>query len=68
MIDKNLLIECPTADCDCPYWDWRYHKCAMMAQGEGDPSKECDNFWDYADESEWDSPEDFGETDKPEGW
>lgn len=46
MIDKNLLIECPTADCDCPYWDWRYHKCAMMAQGEGDPRKECDNYWE----------------------
>lgn len=46
MIDKKLLIECPTADYDCPYWDWRYHKCAMMAQGEGDPRKECDNYWE----------------------
>lgn len=61
MIDKKLLVDCPTNDFDCPYWSWKHHKCAMMARGEGDPRKECDNYWD-------DSPEDFGETDEPEGW
>lgn len=66
----HLLVECPTADCECPYWSWKYHKCAMMARGEGDPRKECDNYWDdeeldmaqrlwnlEADESEWEDEE-----------
>lgn len=48
----NLLVECPTADCECPYWSWKYHKCAMMVRGEGDPRKECDNYWDDEDEGD----------------
>ena len=43
--------ECPTQNCECPYWDWKRHKCAM----EGGPAGECDEYDFYnSDEEEED--------------
>lgn len=48
--DKTQLVECPANDFYCPYWDYRYQKCAMAARGEGRPQEECDCFYDEDEE------------------
>ena len=47
--------ECPTQDHECPYWDWKHHKCAMgVIDGVG-PAGECDEYDFYnGDEEEED--------------
>lgn len=41
------LDECPTADCDCPYWDWETHKCKMYYETNSHPVDECDAYFGY---------------------
>ena len=32
----SKYYECPTANTECPYWDWKCHKCAMeVMDGDG---------------------------------
>ena len=40
----SKYYECPTANIECPYWDWKRQKCAMAVEtGEG-PVGECDEY------------------------
>ena len=43
-IPKEKYLDCPIFDFMCPYYDERRHKCAMLANNEGDPREECDAF------------------------
>ena len=46
------LQECPISDVDCPYYDWKYQKCAMFAETKSLPQYECDGYIMYMDEEE----------------
>lgn len=46
------LQECPINDVDCPYYDWKYQKCAMFAKTNSLPQYECDGYIMYMDEEE----------------
>lgn len=41
---KDKYLDCPTFDFMCPYYDENRHKCAMLANDEGDPREECDAY------------------------
>lgn len=36
--------ECPTQNCECPYWDWKHHKCAMELMTGDSPIGQCDEY------------------------
>ena len=38
------LRECPSWEEECPYYDWRYHKCSMFAEENCEPKDECDSY------------------------
>lgn len=40
---KNLC-ECPNYSEDCPYYDWKYQKCNMLATTKCHPKDECDEY------------------------
>lgn len=46
--------ECPTNNIDCPYWDWKRHKCSMeVIHGDGEgPAGQCDEYDAYNNEEE----------------
>ena len=46
------LQECPISDVDCPYYDWKYQKWAMLAETNSLPKYECDGNAMYMDEGE----------------
>jgi hypothetical protein len=49
---KNLC-DCPNYSEDCPYYDWKYQKCDMLATTKCHPKDECDEyFWDMVEEEE----------------
>ena len=41
---KDKYLDCPAFDFMCPYYDETRYKCAMLANGEGDPREECDAY------------------------
>ena len=40
------LCECTLQDESCPYFDWRYQKCNMLATENYHPRDECDMYYD----------------------
>lgn len=49
--------ECPTQNCECPYWDWKHHKCAMELMTGDSPSGQCDEFDAYKEDENEDNEE-----------
>ena len=46
----SKLRDCPSWNEDCPYYDWRYHKCSMFAEENCEPKDECDSCAFLSDE------------------
>ena len=44
--------ECPTQNCECPYWDWKRHKCAMEVMDGDSPAGQCDEYDAFNDDEE----------------
>ena len=40
----SKLCECEHGSVDCPYYDWRYQKCNMLATVGIHPKNECDEY------------------------
>lgn len=40
----KALYPCLAENEDCPYFDWRYQKCAMFAQTNSFPWNECEEY------------------------
>jgi hypothetical protein len=38
------LCDCQSNSIDCPYYDWRYQKCNMLAKEGCHPKDECDDY------------------------
>ena len=36
--------DCPTQNEECPYWDWKRHKCRMATDEGMGPAGECDEY------------------------
>ena len=39
------LCECPSEDCECPYYDWKYQRCNMLATTNHHPKNECEDYF-----------------------
>lgn len=48
----SKYYECPTANTECPYWDWKRHKCAMEVMDGDSPAGQCDEYDAFNEEDE----------------
>ena len=47
----SKLCECEHGSIDCPYYDWRYQKCNMLATVGIHPKNECDEYIEDEEDS-----------------
>lgn len=38
------LCDCANNSFDCPYYDWRYQKCNILATENEHPKDQCDEY------------------------
>ena len=48
----SKYYECPTANYECPYWDWKEYKCAMEVMDGDSPAGQCDEYDAFNEEDE----------------